>query len=426
MKHSAERLDDFRMAHRHRNLERNGEKEESAEAQAVAKGTPARAAQIAAAVLKGAARPLLVAALGLLAVWLIGRVMETLHDNTVFDPSLTYWFGLAVFLLLVLWAAGSAVSARQELHQARDMRLALASWAFLALLVLLLLAGFKGYRIVAAGIFAAIDGSAEYTEMATFLLFKFHSWNPLLALHLFFTKLLGLDWGLAALAPFVWSWNALFAFFIWSVAFGIVLLMQKDKRGPKSVHLFIAAFGLLGLIVLKSVATPTTTQMVVIQAMATALFVFQVLLAYAVIRALAGAGDSVQEAARADWSRATTPQKERTTTRPFIGLPPTALTLALVLVFVVPVLADLQTQLQAAASSRRMVRQVAMDGTSAAQTLVTVAAISVRSGPTIGDEVLGILPKGTQVQVLGREKEWVNIGENQWIAERFLRPVEGR
>jgi hypothetical protein len=81
-------------------------------------------------------------------------------------------------------------------------------------------------------------GSAENSRQANFLLFKFHSLNPMLALNLAASKLAGIEWGLESLAPFVWSWNALFAFFIWSIAYGIVILMQKDKRGAKAFTSF--------------------------------------------------------------------------------------------------------------------------------------------------------------------------------------------
>ena len=410
------------MTYSSRVIEGDLEMQDAAEAKTAAvKTTAVEALRVSGAVLKTAARPLLVATLGLLVVWLIGRVMETVHDSTVFDMTLTYWFGMAVFILLTFWVIGSGSIALEAFRKARDTRLAAVSWLFFAVLVILLLAGFNGYRIAAAGMFAAIDRSAEFSEMATFLLFKFHALNPLLAVHLAVTKLMGMEWGLEALAPFVWRWNTLFAFFIWSVAYGIVLLMQKDKRGIKGVHLFLAAFGLLGLIVLKSVATPTPGVMVVIQAAATLMIVLQVLLAYAVLRVVADRGG--EEAPKSDWSRVPSAAKERAVRKPFLGLPPPALRLALALFLVVPVLADLQSQFATAASSGPIARQIAANADGAADAFVTVASVSVRSGPATGDEVLAVLSKGTRVQVLDKKNDWVHIGANRWVPEKFLSPL---
>ena len=63
---------------------------------------------------------------------------------------------------------------------------------------------------------------------------------------------MGLSWGVASFAPFVWSWNVLLGFFIWSVAYGILLLLQKSRQGAKSIYLVVSVFGLIGLIVLGS------------------------------------------------------------------------------------------------------------------------------------------------------------------------------
>jgi hypothetical protein len=281
----------------------------------------------------------------------------------------------------------------------------------------------KGYRVSSEGLFASMAGSAENSRQANFLLFKFHSLNPMLALNLAASKLAGIEWGLESLAPFVWSWNALFAFFIWSIAYGIVILMQKDKRGAKSVHLFFAAFGLLTLIVLKSVSTPTVEQMMVIQAAAAILLVFQVLLAYATIRAMAQGPDDEQP--KSDPFRVYSPEEKQALSKRFVGLPPSAVALALALFLLLPLLADLQNQFERSYTSNRIVRQIQMNQAGSAPKFVSAAALSIRSGPANGDDVLGILPKGTSVEVVDKRDEWVNIGENRWIPEKFLRPADG-
>ncbi|MDP1069441.1 hypothetical protein Q6326_31330, partial [Klebsiella pneumoniae] len=69
--------------------------------------------------IKAGSRPILLATLGLLVVWVIGRTMETAHGNAVFDAALTYWFGLAVALLLLLWLFGAAWQALEAFPAAR-------------------------------------------------------------------------------------------------------------------------------------------------------------------------------------------------------------------------------------------------------------------------------------------------------------------
>jgi hypothetical protein len=379
--------------------------------------------QTVGAVLKAAGKPALLAGLGLIVVWCLGRVMEAVHGNAVFDLALTYWLGMVIFILLALWVIGSGTGAMEDLGKARNKRVALISWIFLGVLVFAVLYNLKGYRISSEGLFAAMAGSAENSKQATFLLFKFHSFNPMLALNLAASKLMGTGLDIESLAPYVWSWNALFAFFIWSLAYGIVILMQKDKRGPKSVHLFLAAFGLLGLIVLKSLSRPTAEQMIVIQAAAAIILVFQVLLAYATIRAVAaGPGEEVP---KPDPFRVSQPEAERFPEKRFVGLPPSAVKLALALFLVLPVLTDLQNRFVMSYSTNRIVRQISMNQTGTAPGFVAVTAVSIRSGPAVGDEVLGVLPKGTSVQVLDKKNDWVNIGENKWVPEKFLRPTDG-
>lgn len=387
-----------------------------------------RVLQGARAALKGAAKPAWVAILVLLVVWLTGRVMETIHAGVVFDPALAFGLSLAVVVLLLLWVIGAGLGAVEALRVTpRDKRLAAAAWVFFALLVGTVVLGFNGYRTCAASLFAALGGSAEAYGQSTFLLFKYHWLNPLQAMNLAAASVMGLDWGAEMLAPFVWSWNALFAFFIWSIAYGILMLMHKVKSGIKNMHLFCAVFGLLGMIVLKSLADPTPQQTIVIQGAAAILFVFQVLLAYSVLRTVA-AGTAEMKSA---WPDHPARVRSMSGARPspaapkrFAGLPPSALKLALVLFLIVPVLADLQNQFQAASAARRIAREVALAQSGSAPAFVAAAAISIRSGPAGGDQLLGVLPKGTQVEALEMRGGWVKIGENRWVAETFLSPVQ--
>jgi uncharacterized protein YraI len=55
--------------------------------------------------------------------------------------------------------------------------------------------------------------------------------------------------------------------------------------------------------------------------------------------------------------------------------------------------------------------------------LVAVAPISIRSGPSTGDDILGVLPRGARVRVHEVKFQWINMGKNNWVPEKFLRPL---
>jgi hypothetical protein len=280
---------------------------------------------------------------------------------------------------------------------------------------------FKGYRISSEGLLSSIAGTQESSEMAIFLLYKYHYMNPLLALNLAAAKIMGLSWGVQSFAPFVWSWNILLGFFIWSVAFGILLLLHKDRQGMKIVYLVFSVFGLLGLIVLKSLSNPTIEQMSIIQAAATILMVAQVLLAYSALRKVA-ADHPDNEQKTVDTFDVRQLDNDKALGNRFVGLPPKALALAMVLFLVVPLIADMHNQFLTASSSNRILRQVTLDENGGKSSFSAVTDISIRTGPTQGDDLIGILPKGANIQVLEERNGWVEIGENKWIQEKFIRP----
>jgi hypothetical protein len=382
-----------------------------------------RSVQFVATLCKQTVRPALICALGLLAVWLIGRVMEALHGGMVFDMTLTYWLGLVIYGLIGIWAIGFVTSGYDALRNARQKRLAILCLVSSMAMAATLLLSFKGYRISSSGLLTAIAGSQEASERSLFLLFKYHSMNPLLALNLVVVKMMDLSWNVQSFAPYVWGLSALLAFFIWSLAFGILLLLQKGNQGAKSVYLFFSAFGLLGLIILRSVSTPTTEQMIMIQAAAAILVVVQVLLAYTALRTIA-AGPADHDQQTADTIDVGRLGKDQTSDSRFTGLGPSALKLAVVLFVVVPVVADMHNQFLTALSSDRIVSQVTQERDSSIPGYTAITAISIRSGPTGGDDIIGILPEGTHIQITDKQAGWVNIGENNWILEKFLTPQQ--
>ncbi len=367
-------------------------------------------------------RPALIAIAVLIAIWCGGRVMEALHGNAVFDMSLTYWFGLVVWVLLALWAVGSGIESTGDLRKARSKWMTGSCWIFFLILAGVVLLSLEGFRVASAGLFAALAGSPESSQQAVFLLTKFHPANPMLAVNLAALKLMGTAWDVESLAPYVWSWNALFAFFIWSCAYGIVLLMKKDNLGPKVIHLSFAAIGLAGLVFLKSVSTTTTEMMIIFHAAALILLVFQILLAYASIRVSAAGGQ--KQTAPPETDQFSTPERKKATDKQPIGLPPSAIRLALFVFLILPLLADLQSRYDLAVSSARIVNEISENQVNAPPEWITAAQVSIRSGPATGDDVLGVLPKGTHIRVEDKKFNWVNIGQNQWVPEKFLRPLK--
>lgn len=367
-------------------------------------------------------KPALIAIAVLIVIWCVGRVMEALHGNAVFDMTLTYWFSLVVCILLALWAVGSAITSMENLWKTQNRKIAGISWTFFLILAAVVLLSLDGFRVASTGLFAALAGSPETSKQASFLLIKFHPANPMLAMNLAALKLMGAAWDIESLAPYVWSWNVLFAFFIWSCSYGIVLLMGKHNLGTKVIHLSLAAFGLAALIFLKSASTPTTELMIIFQAAALVLLIFQILLSYASVRDAAGGGE--ETAKSPETLELSTPDKHRVSGKRIIGLPPSAIKLALFVFLVLPILADLQSRFDLSASSARIINEISENQVNASPELVTIAQISIRSGPATGDDVLGVLPKGTHIRVQGKKFNWVNIGQNKWVPEKFLRPLK--
>lgn len=374
--------------------------------------------------LAAARKPALVTMLGLTAIWTVARVMESLHGNPVLDMTLTNWFGLIVWILISVWMTGLAVASAREYKKIDNKKAFWLAWALLGVIVVLLFLRIEGFYNASAGLLALLAGSPEASQQNLFLLVKFHPLNPLLALNLTIFKLTGISWGIESIAPFVWSWNALFALFVWSCAFGIVLLMRKDNCAAKVFHLSLAAMGIAALIVFKSAHKPTAEILIVFQAAVPLLFLFQALLFYASFRnfVMDDKGEST-DPTTTKYSELGEHQKDGNSTQRTIGLPPLAIRLAAFILLILPILADLHGQFQLSMASARIIGEVSENQAPAPQKMVTVASISIRSGPAIGDDVLGILPKGTRITVKDGKFNWANIGKNRWVPVKFLRPL---
>lgn len=347
----------------------------------------------------------LVAVLVLVGVWFVGRAEEAVHGHTVFDFHLIYWLGMSIWIAIAAYLIGATIASIQDIRTSENRLSLLIPWIFFLFLVSLVLLGFPGFRISSMGLFATAAGSSEPARQASFLLFKYHPLNPILPVNLLAEKVSGMTLDNGSMEAFIWNWNYVFLFLIWSVAYGIMLLMSKTKMWPKMIHLFLSAGGLITLITMKSLFSPTRDQMIFVHAAVLLLFVFQILLTYACLRL--GVTHRNKESAETGAVR----------------LPPSAVTCALILFLMVPILADLQNQFDLAHRSTQMMTQIHKIHEGTVPKAVAATSISVRSGPAIGDDIVGILPGGVPVPVLDRKHHWVKIGKNRWIVDKFLMPL---
>jgi hypothetical protein len=171
---------------------------------------------------------------------------------------------------------------------------------------------------------------------------------------------------------------------------------MRGEKSIKIVHLGLASAGLFIMMAVKSLSSYTDGQLVFLQAGAIVIFFVQVLLTYSSLR-LSANGENVP-------------------------LPPSALKVAFFLLIILPVLADIQNQFVLASDSRPIVHQLASDVSKDQTQYVAVTQISIHAGPAVGDDVVGILPKGTRVRVLDKKYGWVCIGEKRWVSSKFLIP----
>ena len=332
----------------------------------------------------------------LMGIWFVGRIFEAATQSTIFEPNLVYWMGLSTWILLGVFALAAAVQYIQLSTTQFSRFSVIVSWISFGLLVAAIIYAFQGYRIASMGLFAIMAGLTEPAQQAFFQLFKFFPAAPMLPINLVAAKAMGSGLEIDALMPFVLSPSYIFVFFVWSLVFGALLLRMLGEKSIKTVHLGLASAGLFIMMTVKSLSSFTDEQLVFLQAGAIVLFFVQVLLTYSSLR-FAASGKNVP-------------------------LPPSAFKVALFLLIILPVLADIQNQFVLASDSRPIMHQLASDVSKDRAQYVAVTQISIHAGPAVGDDVVGILPKGTSVRVLDKKYGWVCIGEKKWISSKFLSP----
>jgi hypothetical protein len=160
--------------------------------------------------------------------------------------------------------------------------------------------------------------------------------------------------------------------------------------------------------------------MIAFQAGVLMLLLWQMFLVYATLRQTAAIAPTV--AAQNEMPFGET-RKTQALKLNYRGLPPSAIAMALALIFVMPILADHKQQAQMSHYGKRLVEEMEASPSDTGKVLVAVAPISIRSGPTTGDDILGVLPRGTRIRVHEVKFQWINMGKNNWVPEKFLRPL---
>jgi len=338
----------------------------------------------------------------LFGIWSVGRAFEAVYQSVVFEPALAFWMGAAIWFLVAFFLLGAGIHYWRKADGGLGPY-GVAAWAFLGLVGVGIILTGPGYRVAAGGLFATVAGMAESAHVSFFTLFKSFSLTPSLPLNLLVAEVSGLPLELESLSPFVWQPLLLFGLFVWSLVYGALLLRMAGARFFKSVHLGLSAAALVTMMVLKSTSGFTDAGLVFFQGFALVLLLLQVLLTYSSLREVA-----VQ---RGDKSG-----KES------VSVPPPAYQLALCLLVALPLLADIQNQFALASKSRTFTMGAVQAGASGPGDFITATRVSIRSGPTVGDELVGVLPKDSEVRVIERQGDWARIGENEWISSKYLSP----
>lgn len=354
--------------------------------------------------LVSARRYILIPAFVLVALWFVGRGLEGMTHNTVFEPTLIKWIALFIFILFGLYIFFSLAFYIYHFISSANRKYAVLTWIFFALIIAGVVLTFGGYRDASKGFFALVSGSSESAEQALFLVFKFNSATPIMPIQLITAEIFPGLMDVESIAPFAWSFPILFAFFVWSLLYGSFLLMFQGKKALKVCHLLLALLGVFVMMVLKAAFGFTNHHLILLHAGAVILLFVQILLTYSSLRY--AAENKIQDPSEAVHL-----------------LPPSVLSLALVLILLLPLLTDIMNQYSITRASLPIIEKLTINQNPDAARYVTTTQVSIRSGPALGDDIVGVLPKGTSVSALKGAHGWICIDENQWISPKFLRPV---
>lgn len=276
----------------------------------------------------------------LMSIWCAGRVIEAFSGTPVFEPNLICWMALFIWVMLGLFVAGAAIQYRRNLTAGYKQFPVIITWVFFGLLLAGALYSAQGYRIATMSLFATASGMTESAKQTLLLLFKSYPAAPMLPINLITAKAAGKVLEVDSLMPFIWGSPYLFGVFIWSLAYGTLLLMQRGMRFPKVLHLILSLAGVVVMMVMKATSAFTKEQLVFLHAGAVTVLFLQALLTYSCVRLAAGRRNADTEEAAP------------------IGLPPSGLRFALFLLIILPVLADLHNQFALASHSRPVIQEL--------------------------------------------------------------------
>jgi hypothetical protein len=262
----------------------------------------------------------------LMGIWCVGRVIEALTGRTVFEPILIYWMATFIWVMLVLFVAGTALQYTSNLIVSCNQFPAVIAWICFGLLLAGTIYSVPGYHIATINLFALASGIVGSAQRSLLALFKFYPLTPMLPINLVTAKAAGKALEIDSLLPFVWGSAYLFAIFIWSLAYGTLLIIQRGMRISKILHLTLAVAGVIIMMVLKVASGFAKEQLVFLHAGAVAVLLLQALLTYSCIRLAAKRKNGEDEKA--------TP----------VVLPPSALKYAIFLLVILPILADLHNR----------------------------------------------------------------------------------
>ena len=262
----------------------------------------------------------------LMGIWFVGRVIEALTGTAVFEPVLIYWMATFIWVMLVLFVAGAALQYTRNLVAAYKQLPVIIAWVSFGLLLAGTIYSVPGYRIATMNLFAVASGMVETAQQSLLALFKSYPAAPVLPINVVTAKAAGTIAGVDSLMPFIWGSPYLFGIFIWSLAYGTLLLRQRGMKVAKILHLTLAMAGVIAMMVMKATSTFTNEQLVFLHAGAVAVLLLQALLTYSCIRLAASTKNEDKEEA--------TP----------VGLPPSGLKYAIFLLVILPILADLHNQ----------------------------------------------------------------------------------
>lgn len=339
----------------------------------------------------------------LIGIWSVGRMFEIFSHNAVFESPFIYGYAQVVWIFLFLFFVSQFIKYMQSLISNYRNFSVIVFCIWFAFIVIATVYVQNGYRIAVNGIFSGFQESPESSPKALFELFKYHPATPLLPINLLILKISGTAIDPGPLMPFAWQLTSIFAFFIWSIVFGGLLLMLPGRKTLKIAHLILAASGLILTMLLKTSGKPPGEELILMHAGTVFVLFFQILTTFSSLRHAAIEGG----------------QDGRSSGMLF----PSTIKLTVFLLVIVPLLSDLQNQFAQTPSLNRVIRELAENDSSKNDHFITAARISIHKGPADGDDIVAILPKGTRITVLDQKFGWVSIGKNQWILPKYLSPA---